>query len=48
MKAWQIAILVKPFAALGFWLVAVLIGKLVMRLVPEGRIKRLLSRRVGP
>jgi hypothetical protein len=48
MENWQIALLVKPFAIVGFWLVAAVVARLVMRLVPDGKLKRLLSRRVGP
>ena len=37
-----IALLVKPFAALAFFLVAWLIAKALKRLIPEGRLKQVL------
>ncbi len=48
MENWQIALLVKPFGAVLPWLVACYLARLVMRKIPEGKLKRLLSRRVGP
>jgi hypothetical protein len=48
MQNWQLALLIKPFGVLAFWLVAAVIARLVMRMIPDGKIKRLLSRRVGP
>jgi hypothetical protein len=48
MQNWQLALLIKPFGILAFWLVAAVIARLVMRMIPDGKIKRLLSRRVGP
>jgi len=48
MENWQIALLVKPFGAVIPWLVACYLARLIMRKIPEGKLKRLLSRRVGP
>lgn len=48
MEPWQLALLIKPFGIVIFWLVAVLIARVLMRYIPDGKVKRLLSRRVGP
>jgi len=48
MEPWQLALLIKPFGILGFWLLAAVIARVIMRRIPDGRVKRLLSRRVGP
>ena len=48
MSDFAIAMLVKPLALLALFIPAVLLGRLVMRRIPEGRVKRLLARRVGP
>jgi len=39
--------LLRPFAALVFLLAAVLLARVVMRYIPEGRLKRILSLPVG-
>ena len=38
----------KPFLAFAILVVVAIIARLVMRAIPEGRVKRLLSRRIGP
>lgn len=48
MQNWQLALLIKPFGVLAFWLVAAVVARYLMRLIPEGKWKRLLSRRIGP
>jgi hypothetical protein len=48
MEPWQIAILIKPFVALAFFgLIVLPIKMLFERVLPEGRIKRLLFKRIG-
>lgn len=41
-------LLLKPFFALALFVPAVLLGRAILGRMPEGRWKRLLSRRVGP
>lgn len=48
MEPWQLALLIKPFGIVIFWLVAAVIARVIMRRIPDGKLKRLLSRRVGP
>lgn len=43
-----LAMLFKPLVAFVFLFVAVVLGRLILNRIPEGRVKRLLSRRVGP
>lgn len=38
----------KPLIAIPFFLVAVLLGRWILSKLPEGKLKALLSRRVGP
>jgi ABC-type glycerol-3-phosphate transport system permease component len=45
---WLLAMAVKPLIALPFLLVAVFLGRWILRKLPEGKLKTLLSRRVGP
>lgn len=40
--------LLKPLVALPFFLVAVFLGRWILNRLPEGKLKALLSRRVGP
>lgn len=42
------AMLIKPFVAFSMLFVAVILGRLILSKIPEGRVKSLLSRRVGP
>lgn len=44
--AW--ALLLKPFAAFTVLLVAALTARGILKAVPDGRFKRLLTRRLGP
>ena len=47
MEPWQIAIVLKPFALLVLAVVVLIPARLAaQRFIPEGRIKRLLLRRV--
>lgn len=47
-SVWAWAIPLKPFVALAVFLPAVMLGRWILRRLPEGRLKRLLSLRVGP
>lgn len=48
MEPWQIAILIKPFVLLVFFgLIVLPIKLLFQRFLPDGRIKRLLFKRIG-
>jgi hypothetical protein len=42
-----LAMLVKPLVALLFFGVALGVGRVVIALIPEGRVKRLLTRPIG-
>ncbi len=45
---WLIALVVKPFAALAFWVCLVYpLLRLFHRFVPDGKIKRFLLRPIG-
>ena len=46
MEPWAIAILIKPFALLGFLTFFLLVRYLVIWFCPEGRVKRFLLFRV--
>jgi hypothetical protein len=50
MKPTETALLfiLKPLVAFVILLVVALIARLVLRFIPEGKAKRLLTRRVGP
>lgn len=41
-----IGVLVRPLTALALFGLAFLVGKAVLRAIPEGRVKRLLMRRI--
>jgi hypothetical protein len=47
-ETWLWAMALKPLIALPFFLVAVLLGRWILNKLPEGKLKTLLSRRVGP
>lgn len=42
------AMLLKPFVMIVLMLVVMILARLIMSRIPEGRVKRLLSRRIGP
>jgi hypothetical protein len=42
-----IALLLKPFFALALFVAAHFIAKLLMKIVPEGKLRRMLSSPVG-
>lgn len=44
----MIAVALKPFAALGMFFVAAVIARWILKWIPEGRLKRLLTYRTGP
>lgn len=48
MEPWQIALLIKPFAFLAYFAIIWCLAKFLTWLIPAGRIKRLLLRRIGP
>jgi hypothetical protein len=37
---WWLALIVKPFAAVAFFVVAWLVARLLHRIIPDGKIKR--------
>lgn len=43
-----IAMAIKPLIAIVFFVFVAILARLILRALPEGRLKRLLSRRVGP
>ncbi len=43
-----LAMTIKPLVAIAFFLVAAILGRLILSMLPEGKLKKLLSRRVGP
>jgi hypothetical protein len=45
MKSWQWALLLKPFLMFAFMFVVACLGRVILHFVPEGKVKRLLSRR---
>ncbi len=45
---WLVALVVKPFVAVAFLVPVVIAGRLILRALPDGPLKRVLSRRVGP
>jgi hypothetical protein len=47
MKNWQLALLIKPLVLFLMFAFAYYLGKVILYFVPEGRIKRLLTRPVG-
>lgn len=48
MEPWVLGAVIKPFVALALFLAAAIVARVITRLIPEGRLKRLLLRRVGP
>lgn len=48
MKPLFWGLLLKPFIAFAFFYVAAVAAHFVLKLIPEGRLKRLLTRRIGP
>jgi hypothetical protein len=48
LSDFAIAMLVKPLVLLALFVPAALLGRWVIRRIPEGRVKRLLSSRIGP
>lgn len=48
MPDWLIALAIKPVVFLAIMIPVTLLGRWTLRRMPEGRLKRLLSRRVGP
>lgn len=47
-ETFALAMFLKPFVAVVFLLIAVYLSKVILRFIPEGRVKRLLTRRIGP
>ena len=49
MSPFMLSLLIKPFVALALFFVASLLSRFViLPLIPDGRVKRLLTRRAGP
>lgn len=48
MTDWQFGLLLKPLIFIAVMIPVVLLGRFILSRLPEGRVKRLLSRRVGP
>lgn len=48
MPQWLIALFLKPAVALVIMIPVVLLGRFILLRMPDGKLKRLLSRRVGP
>lgn len=48
MPDWVLAYLVKPFIFLAIMIPVTLMGRWILSRMKDGRLKRLLSRRVGP
>jgi hypothetical protein len=47
-ETFYLALAVKPFVAFAVMLVASLIGRAILHKLPDGKLKTLLSSRVGP
>jgi uncharacterized Tic20 family protein len=47
-ETFLLAMFFKPFVAFVFFFVAVVLGRLILWKMPEGKVKRLLSRDIGP
>ncbi len=47
-EMWMLGLVFKPAIAFVFFLVAAILARLILRLIPNGKLKKLLSRRVGP
>jgi hypothetical protein len=47
-ESWLIAMAVRPLIAIAFLVVVALLARLILSKLPEGKLKELLSRRVGP
>lgn len=43
-----IALLLKPFVLIVLFVAVAVLARLIMSRIPEGRLKRLLAKRVGP
>lgn len=48
MPDWVIAHFLRPFILLPMFIGAVLLGRWILSRMKDGKLKRLLSRRVGP
>ena len=49
LSPFMLSLLIKPFVALALFFVASLLSRFViLPLIPDGRVKRLLTRRAGP
>lgn len=42
MENWQIALLIKPLALFGFFVVIAFIARVIKMILPEGKLKRFL------
>lgn len=47
-QSWLLAMAIKPLVAIPILLIAVLLGRWILTKLPEGKAKKLLSRRLGP
>lgn len=47
-KAYWLSAFLRPFIMLVFMLGVVAVARLLLSFLPEGKLKRLLTRRVGP
>lgn len=48
MPSWLVAVILQPFGALLLFFIAAVLCRWINRHLPEGRIKRILSTRIGP
>jgi hypothetical protein len=48
MDNWMIGLFLKPFVALFFFVIAALLARAITSRMKDGKLKRLLLRRVGP
>ena len=48
MSGWMLGLLLKPFILFALFFTAAVIARVVLHFIPEGRVKRLLTRRAGP
>jgi hypothetical protein len=45
---WLIALAIKPFVLIALLVPVAILGRWILSRLPDGRLKRLLSHRVGP
>lgn len=47
LERFALAMLIRPFVALVVFLIAAYVARLILRFIPNGKVKSFLTRRVG-